>query len=256
MNNTEELIELQKTRLQEAGVTFNAEQLEEYLNAPDVITLQEGENVPPGYKLCGKCHECKKYHLFNRNSSSKINCTGNCKACQKATALKSYHKNKKKRNYKEHYAKNREAKQEAGRKYYRENKEKVLAKQKEYRTSAAGKKVMSRAHVKRRILMSQNKGIPYTREMIIDRDTVGEYPVCCLCGEPITAASGLHMEHLIPIALGGKDCFTNVGCAHEICNLRKTKDAREITVEQVETLLHRAEAYIESHPELFEDGDE
>jgi hypothetical protein len=59
------------------------------------------------------------------------------------------------------------------------------------------------------------------------------------------------MEHLIPVILGGEDCFTNVGCSHKLCNLRKTKDAKEITVEQVEQLQQRSIDYMEANPEKF-----
>jgi hypothetical protein len=36
-----------------------------------------------------------------------------------------------------------------------------------------------------------------------------------------------------------------------LCNLQKSKDAREITVEQVESLIQRSEKYMDEHPEAF-----
>jgi len=248
----------QLNRVKEAGKIFTEAEEKEYLALPDIlealssVPIGVGIEVPAGYKRCGRCREVKKLYLFNRNSSSKINCSGNCKECQKHAAQQSYDKNKGKRDYKQYYADNQEIKRENGRKYYADHKEAITIKQKSYRGSSKGRKVMHRAHSKRKYMMTKNAGIPWTREMVIDRDKQGnEFPICYLCGEPIVRDSTLHMEHVIPIVLGGKDCFTNVACAHELCNLRKSKDAREITAEQVEGIIVLAEAYIDKHPELF-----
>jgi 5-methylcytosine-specific restriction endonuclease McrA len=246
----------QLDRLTEAGIISLEKEIVTYLAMADVIITAAEVDIPVGYKRCGGCKKIKKLYLFNRNSSAKNNCTGNCKDCQKISAKESYEKNKGKRDYKAYYQENSDKKKESGRAYYSENKEKILERQKSYRHSSTGKKVMKMARKRRRFMMDKNAGIPWTRALIIDRDRQGnEFPSCYLCGSAITKDSALHMEHVIPIVLGGKDCFTNVACAHELCNLRKSKDAREITAEQVEGIIDLAERYIESHkpdfPELF-----
>lgn len=245
--------ELQKARLEEAGIFLSADELAVYYRHPDALQLKEGDSVPVGYKRCGHCGVYKKYYLFNRNSSSKINCTGNCKECQKASSHKAYAKAKPKQNYKKYYAEHREEKLARGREYYQANKEKILAGQKKYHQTSQGKKVMKASHARRNALLKDNAGIPWKKEWVIDRDKQGgEFPICVLCGEPIKVERDIHMEHLIPIALGGPDDFTNVGCAHALCNLKKSKDAREINVEQVENLMILSEKYMDAHPELFE----
>lgn len=245
--------ETQKQRLEEANVFLAADELAAYYRSPDVLNLQPGDSVPVGYKRCGHCGLYKKYYLFNRNSSSKINCTGNCKECQKASSHKAYQKAKPKKNYKKYYEEHREEKLARGRAYYAENKDKILAGQKKYHQTKAGKKVMQKSHAKRNKLMKANAGIPWKREWIIDRDKQGgEFPICVLCGKPIKVERDIHMEHLVPVVLGGLDDFTNVGCAHSLCNLQKSKDAREIDVEQVESLMILSEKYMDEHPELFE----
>lgn len=239
-------------RLEEACVYLTEADLAIYKESPDVLELKPGEIIPPGYKKCGHCGLYKKFYLFNRNRSSSNNCTGNCKECQKETSRKSYDKLKGTRDHKEYYAKNREKKLERSRQYYQENKEKVLENQKKYHKTRKGQKVMQRSHAKRRYLMGKNAGIPYTTEICIDRDKMGgERPICILCGKPIQHDRDIHMEHLIPVVMGGKNCFTNVGCAHSLCNLQKSKDAREITTEQVDSLIERSEKYMDTHPELF-----
>ena len=247
----------QLIRVIDAGIVMTETQQAQYIKSADILSAEaQGGGVSPGYKRCGSCKEIKKFYLFNQNRSSKTNCTGNCKECQKQAAQKSYAKTKKSRNYKKYYAENREMKREHNKRYYANNKERLTEKHKAYRQTPAGKKAMSQAHATRQKSLKANAGIPYTRALVIDRDSVfiaQEHPICCLCFKPITDPTDLHMEHIIPVVIGGANCFTNVGCAHSTCNLSKSKDAHEITVEQVQTIADRAEVYIAAHPEHFPD---
>lgn len=249
-----EIEQKQLDRLTAAGITLNDVFVAKYLAQPDDLgEFAEGVEIPDGFKKCGGCKHILKLYMFNVNNSAKNRCTGNCKACQKASANKSYNKTKGSRNYKEYYANNKEKKQAHGRAYYEKNKQAILDKQKDYHTSKQGKKVMHRAHKKRRELMEQNKGIPYKREWVIDRDKAGgDLPICIVCNETIKSERDLHLDHAIPVVMGGRDCFTNVACTHQLCNLRRPKDARDLSVEVVETLIAVAERYIDEHPELFE----
>jgi hypothetical protein len=255
--------DIQIKRLESASIYMNAQQRKEYMELPDEIAIAKDAAVPAGYKRCGRCGRVLKLYLFNCNSGSKLNCTGNCKECQKESSKKAYEKNKGNRDYKNYYSEHREQKLAQSRKYYNDHKDKVRTKQTKYHTSSAGKRVMKKAHAKRRYLLEKNAGIPYTREMVLDRDKmaivdgqlvyVSEVPICILCGKPMNVERDIHMEHLIPVVLGGKNCFTNVGGAHQLCNLQKEKDARSVSVEQVEGLIIRSEAYIDMHPELFKE---
>lgn len=249
-----EMEQKQLERLTIAGINMNDVVAKDYIAKPDDLGIYRDDmDIPDGYKKCGHCNHVLKYYMFNINNSAKNKCTGNCKACQKKAAAKSYEKTKGNRNYKEYYEQNKERKREHGRKYYQKNREAILEKQKEYHTSKAGKKVMKKSHAKRRKLLAANKGVNYKREYVIDRDKLGgEFPICYLCGEPIRVEREIQLDHVVPVVLGGKDCFTNVACTHELCNLRKEKDARNLSVTQVETIIQRAEQYIDEHPELFE----
>lgn len=244
---------LQLSRLELAEVKLDDQDLKDYLVAPDNLgAYQEGMIIPEGYKRCGGCKDVIKFYLFNVNNASKNKCTGNCKKCQRDAAEKSYKKTKKNRNYKEYYQNNKERKQEHARNYYNNNKQEVLAKQKTYHNSSKGKKVMKNAHKKRRLLIANNKGVNYNRELVIDRDKLGgDLPICYICGDPIKFAREIHLDHVVPIALGGSDCFTNIACTHQLCNLRREKDARKLEVSQVESIIERAETYMDNHPELF-----
>lgn len=246
-------------RVELAGIKMTPEQQEEYLAMEDDLgEMPKGAEVPLGYKRCGRCGHAKKFYLFNKNSGSKTNTSGNCKQCQRESAAKSYQKTKQRRNYRKYYRENKELKLAHARKYYEENKERIKEKHKLYLQTKKGKKVMQKAHAKRRRVLAEKKGVPYTRAMVIERDGVFrglEHPVCYLCGQPITDTTGtsLHIDHVVPVAEGGYDCFTNVACTHAECNLRREKDARELSVEQVETVKQLAETYMEAYPEKFED---
>ena len=243
--------DVQITRLADAGVQMTAAEQDKYLLCADELP-KDTASIPKGYKRCTKCGAIKKIYLFNRNAQAKDNCTSQCKACQAANAHKSYAKNKHKRNYKKYYQENKEKKQEQSRQYYAQHKEELKIKHAKYRATAKGKKAMTKAHAKRAKLLKANAGIPYTREMILERDRLGgTEPICYLCGKPITGTP--HLDHVIPVVMGGKNCFTNVACVHDTCNLRKSKDAREITTEQVNTIITRSEEYMEAHQDLFPD---
>lgn len=247
MHYTEEQAK-QLKRLEIAEIVLNNDA---YLQSPDFLELTENAEIPEGYKRCGRCHQILKFYLFNVNNNAKNKCTGNCKQCQKNTAQLSYERTKHKRDYKQYYEQNKERKQEVGRQYYQKNKETILEKQKKYNNSKVGKKVMRKAHKKRRQLLATNKGIKYERDWVIDRDRVGEHPICYLCGESITVLKNLQLDHVVPVVLGGSDCFTNIACTHTLCNLRKEKDARNLSAQQVEEVIKKAEKYVDSHPELF-----
>jgi hypothetical protein len=244
-------------RVTGTGITLTTEQMQQYLATKDDLgEIVKGTEIPVGYKRCGACSCGKKFYLFNKNSGSKTNTSGNCKACQKGTAAKSYLKTKQKRNYKRYYQENKEIKQNHARKYYEENKDLIKVKHQEYLKTKAGQKVMTKAHAKRRKSMIENAGIPYTRQLVIDRDGAFqqlEYPTCYLCSKPIEdiSGAGLHLDHVIPVVMGGLNCFTNVASSHIDCNLRREKDARQLQTSQVEAVAILANAYIDANPEKF-----
>jgi hypothetical protein len=255
-----ELQAMQKERLVMSNIEMSDKQLLDYFTKPDDLgEYHDGMLVPVGYKKCGACQHVMKLYLFNKNSGSKTGCTGNCKACQRESAAKSYKKTKQKRNYKKYYQENKEAKQEQARKYYQNNKEDINAKHKEYLQTAKGKKVMKKAHAKRADAIAKHKGIPYARWMVLDRDKRnGEHPICYLCGQPILDTSGAscHLDHVVSIVNGGLDCFTNIAAVHQTCNLTKEKDDRNLSVDMVEEIVKLAEDYIDAHPDLFDNEEE
>ena len=83
---------------------------------------------------------------------------------------------------------------------------------------------------RRRARKKGNGFEPYTEEQVLEKWGTD----CYLCGEPIDMDAprrvgkpgwerGLHMEHVIDIADGGRDDLENVKPSHGLCNLKKSK---------------------------------
>lgn len=246
-------VDVQREHLTIAQIEMTDEEFERYTHFPDAVKLT-GQLVPKGYKVCTGCRVCKKIALFNKNGMSKDGHTSRCKECQKTSAKKSYDRTKDQKKYKEYYQKHKEQKAAQSRAYYQAHKEELKKKHAQYRNTKAGKNAMQKAHAKRGATMKVSKGIPYTRELIVDRDRQGgTHPICYLCGKEIITPGALHLDHVIPVVLGGPDCFTNVACVHSTCNLTKTKDATEVSEEQVRALQQLSDAYMDTHRDKFPD---
>lgn len=185
------------------------------------------------HKLCSTCRNyipmTKEY--FNKRSASKDGLSYSCKKCERETAQKSYKRRQKKQKIKQYYEENREAYIERAKKRYKENKDMILSQQREWRNSDKGKKLMAEAGKRRRYRIKQQtpNGRDYTRQEIIERDSVFGQCICQICGEPIDLEAGeLHIDHIIPIAAGGSDTKDNVRCVHKRCNITRPKDGSDL----------------------------
>lgn len=67
---------------------------------------------------------------------------------------------------------------------------------------------------------------PSVRRRVIERDE----SICGLCGEPVGPDEKLHIDHIVPVVLGGTDDEDNLQVAHASCNL--SKGARTLEVGQ------------------------
>jgi hypothetical protein len=102
---------------------------------------------------------------------------------------------------------------------------KYKLKEKEWRRNNPHKTVCSNRD------RARKKGVPsqyYTRQHLFDRDGYD----CYLCNLPVELTANHiqgqpgwelypHIEHVIPLALGGHDTLDNVKIAHAVCNIRK-----------------------------------
>ena len=49
----------------------------------------------------------------------------------------------------------------------------------------------------------------------------GKFPICFLCGKPITSVEELSQDHLTPVSKGGHTVPSNIVVAHKRCNCKK-----------------------------------
>ena len=110
--------------------------------------------------------------------------------------------------------------------YRKKNKDKIAKYQKKYRI--LNPEVDRNKDRKRRALKKQNGYKKYTEGEVLQK--YGS--TCYLCKIPIDLEAtrqigkigweyGLHIEHVIDIALGGPDTIENVRPSHGVCNLTK-----------------------------------
>lgn len=76
-------------------------------------------------------------------------------------------------------------------------------------------KQMEERRIARRQIKGRRRGIK--RQRIIDRDGM----VCRLCRRAIRRKRDLHIDHIVPVALGGASTPDNLQVSHAKCNQRK-----------------------------------
>ena len=105
--------------------------------------------------------------------------------------------------------------------YYRENKEKILKKVKEYCKSIKGEAVVRNTSSKRR---SRTKQTDITTKFLIDLKQNTSH--CEICGKKLK--DNIHLDHIIPLNIGGTHTRLNVRYVHAKCNLQRPKNGSDI----------------------------
>ena len=83
---------------------------------------------------------------------------------------------------------------------------------------------------KRRARKLNAKSNPYSKQQVLDLYGA----VCHLCQQDIDLSAprqsgikgweqGLHLDHLVPLSIGGEDTLENIRPTHGICNLKRPK---------------------------------
>jgi 5-methylcytosine-specific restriction endonuclease McrA len=139
--------------------------------------------------------------------------------------------------YKAHYNAKEKACQfcvDARRKYWRDrkatNKELYAAQQKNWKEANPEKyaEMHRNKSRKRRAIIRGNGSEPYTEKNIFNLYGTD----CHICKQAIDLTAprrqgikgwefGLHIDHIIPVSIGGSDSINNVRPAHGLCNLKK-----------------------------------
>ena len=174
------------------------------------------------YNKC-RCDNCKIH-----NKTIKQEYALNNKDRIKAKKKIYYQKNKKEIRKRQivYEAKTKDKRKEYSYKYNQENKDRLRIVKREY---ARAHPEIDRSKNRRKRALKRNNGFEkYTETQVLELYGTN----CYLCNIPIDMAAsrrcgdfgwekGLHIEHVIDIALGGPDTLDNVRPSHAICNLLK-----------------------------------
>ena len=200
-------------------------------------------------KPCSKCKEVKLLSEYNKNSRSKDGLKAQCRLCCKAynnqwskdnkqrkaeSTAKWYKENKeRKRKYtadwyknnkerksqtnKEWLEKNRERRKEVQKEYRRRNKERISEYNKKYQQD---KPEISREKTRRYRSRKRELFVEDIKEKeLIDRDGT----LCSYCRKELEfgTKTAVHVDHVIPLSLGGIHDPNNLVLACRSCNTSK-----------------------------------
>jgi hypothetical protein len=199
-------------------------------------------------KICNSCGEDKPFEDYSKQANRKDGLRGDCRICNRLKAVAWQKANSEKRKvtlrraqakYRERHPEKIKADNEKfkklnpdyGKNWRKNNPEKT----KEYRKRhyLKGLEKTLERNRKRKALLVSNKHIAYTEQQVLDLYGTN----CYLCQKPIDLTAprwtkydgwqlGLHIEHVIDVALGGPNTLENVRPAHGLCNLQKTPNKK------------------------------
>lgn len=163
-------------------------------------------------KVCYKCGVEKALDEFNKRSKSKDGKQSSCRECKAAcnAAWRAENKERKAAYTAAWYAENKERKDAYNAAWRAENKERRAATYAAW-SAANPEKVRAIAHRRR-----ARKSCAVTQRWVKRDDVAAD--VCYWCGSEDVA----HLEHLMPIALGGPAAPENEHMACADCNLSKS----------------------------------
>lgn len=156
-------------------------------------------------KRCTKCKKEKSLDCFHKHKISKDGYQTCCKDCFKEVNAKWYKENKSKKllNSKEWYERNRQRKLETQKFWTKNNYEKYIK--------------LCRVRKLRRIARQKNAEGTFIKKDI-EKLFVLQQGKCACCCEKLT---NYHIDHIMPLSLGGSNWPTNLQILCPHCNMSK-----------------------------------
>lgn len=180
---------------------------------------------------CYRCKETLDFFMFYKNTSKKSGLMDECIPCYKKYKSEHYQRNKEyiKNRSLEYYYNNREQVLQTVTNYYYNNKIEVTKKIKAYRKTEKWKIVNTAGQSKRlkRINGTDNGSITTNSLVLLLHKQDGE---CAMCQKllDLTEKFSVHLDHIIPLCIGGEHKIENVQWTCAKCNLGKKKHTYEI----------------------------
>jgi 5-methylcytosine-specific restriction endonuclease McrA len=194
-------------------------------------------------KKCNRGKDCvspngalQSINNFSKRRASPDGLAYSCKFCERKVALESYHRRKEQGKL-EKTEEQKEMERQYSRDYYKATREDRLKYYQEYRATRRGRQVQREGTRRRAARMKEQKGdAPYQRWEVVKKDTIDGVLLCGICRKPIERVRDMHLDHIIPIAMGGPDVLDNVRCVHKECNLKRPKGDTGENVERAQSL--------------------
>lgn len=168
-------------------------------------------------KNCKQCGEAKPLSDYAKGKNNADGHRTVCLSCDKIYYAKYRLENSEKRKkYQDEWrAKNQEHQKAYSQKYYSENKDEVRAKQNEIRRKNPSYFVAYTANRKARKLSVGGKLTSGLSSRLFQL----QKGKCACCKKPL--GSDYHMDHIMPLALGGTNTDDNIQLLRAVCNRQK-----------------------------------
>jgi 5-methylcytosine-specific restriction endonuclease McrA len=189
-------------------------------------------------KTCTKCGEWKPYSEYFKAKSCKDGYRGDCKKCkseinklwrnnniERTKELEAHwrenNKEKVARIQKRYSEKNKDQKREYSKRYYKENKVKIAEREKQWREK--NRDIVHAKNYRRHLYRHKLKFSPFERLLLLDKSKWK----CQSCGIAVhdyntNDSAKAHIDHIIPISIGGTSDLNNLQILCRTCNLAKS----------------------------------
>jgi 5-methylcytosine-specific restriction endonuclease McrA len=204
-----------------------------------VLSHSTPQTSPVTEKRCTKCGTIKPLSEFYPRASSADGRRNDCKDCRRSASriYGALHRDERNAYGKQHYEANRERRQNWQRAYEQEHKDTSRVQHRawyEANLDAARRAGVIRAtewakkHPERALMKARRNGhVRRARERSLFVESVDLLVVferdnwrCGICGKKVKPKDA-SLDHIIPLAQGGKHEYANVQCAHKRCNFSK-----------------------------------
>lgn len=185
-------------------------------------------SVTPKTKVCGTCGVEKSATEYHKNKDGIGGLRSQCKVCKRLYHVEYGKVNKEKisKKSKDWRTNNLERERTQSALYYEANRAAIRAKHKKH-YEGSPEQYLARS-AKRRAIKAGATIEEFTLSDVLERWGTN----CHICGEAVDLTAprrvglpgwgrGLHLEHVVPLAVGGNHSLENVKPAHGICNVQK-----------------------------------
>ena len=178
-------------------------------------------------KTCSRCRETRPVDHFNNCKAWKDGRYPQCKPCRKEYRVAN--KERRAESYNDWYQRNLERTRAAKRQWYFDNLERSRATNKKWYQEHPeyNRANQARRRAQKAKTLSDPKGVKAIYELSVRGIDIK----CYLCGK-VTEPNDRHVDHVIPLSMGGNHSPDNLAIACSSCNLKKGSKRMEPVLNQ------------------------